>query len=56
MQEDLQIIQTGNVDFEHIVYNASPKPPQTVYPDILAPPCGFGAKTYEDSAKIMGQK
>lgn len=44
---DLQIIQTGNVDFEHIVYNASPKPPQPVYPDILAPPCGFGAKTYE---------
>lgn len=53
---DLQIIQSGNVDFEHILYTASPKPPQPVYPDILAPPCGFGAKTYEIFCEIMGQK
>lgn len=52
----LKIIQTGNVDFEHIVYNASPKPPQPVYPDILAPPCGFGAKTYEAFCENYGRK
>ena len=53
---DLQIIQSGNVDFEHILYNASPKPPQPVYPDILAPPCGFGAKTYENFLRNYGTK
>ena len=52
MQQISKIIQTGNVDLERILYNASIKPPQPVYPDILAPPCGFGTKRKKFLAKL----